>query len=109
MPPLWSLERGAQLQPDNSTRFSVWAPHLRAPRVRICSGPARGDYVMEAVEDDPGAFAVTVRDASVGTDYVLLTDDGREVPDPLSRWQPNGVHGASRVFDPNAHEWNDMF
>ena len=29
------------------------------------------------------------------------------VPDPASRWQPEGVHGPSVVVDPAAHEWKE--
>ncbi len=33
--------------------------------------------------------------------------DGRKRPDPVSRWQPQGVHGPSRVVDPAAFAWSD--
>jgi maltooligosyltrehalose trehalohydrolase len=43
-----------------------------------------------------------------GTDYAFLIDDDRQpVPDPASRWQPDGVHGPSRVYDPAAYQWQD--
>ncbi len=29
------------------------------------------------------------------------------MPDPASRWQPDGVHGPSRVYDQAAYEWHD--
>jgi maltooligosyltrehalose trehalohydrolase len=31
-----------------------------------------------------------------GTDYAICLDGGAPLPDPRSRWQPHGVHGASR-------------
>jgi maltooligosyltrehalose trehalohydrolase len=31
----------------------------------------------------------------------------KELPDPVSRWQPEGVHGPSRVVDPAAFRWTD--
>jgi len=31
----------------------------------------------------------------------------RLLADPASRWQPDGVHGPSAVFDPSAHRWGD--
>lgn len=43
-----------------------------------------------------------------GTDYALSLDGGDPRPDPRSRWQPQGVHGASRVFDHGAFNWNDQ-
>src|SRR5699024_3961775 len=43
-----------------------------------------------------------------GVDYGYLLDDADTPrPDPRSRWQPDGVHGLSRSFDPAAHQWQD--
>ncbi|MDT4891732.1 MAG: maltooligosyltrehalose trehalohydrolase [Pseudonocardiales bacterium] len=43
-----------------------------------------------------------------GTDYAfLLGDDPEPVPDPASRWQPDGVHGRSRVYDQGRYVWQD--
>jgi maltooligosyltrehalose trehalohydrolase len=47
-------------------------------------------------------------DAGPGTAYAfLLDDDETPLPDPRSRWQPGGVHAASRVYDDAAHPWAD--
>jgi maltooligosyltrehalose trehalohydrolase len=46
---------------------------------------------------------------SPGTDYAyLLDDDETPLPDPASRWQPQGVHGPSRVYDSAAFDWHDQ-
>jgi maltooligosyltrehalose trehalohydrolase len=47
-----------------------------------------------------------------GDDYrfVLRPPAGgraRPLPDPCSRWQPEGLRGPSRVLDPNAFRWTD--
>ncbi len=34
--------------------------------------------------------------------------DGREYPDPASRWQPSGVHRPSAVFFPQSYRWSDQ-
>ena len=41
-------------------------------------------------------------------DYAFVLD-GQEpaLPDPRSAWQPHGVHGPSRTFDPAAFDWTD--
>ena len=45
-------------------------------------------------------------DLEPGTDYgFLLDDDPEPMPDPASRWQPDGVHGPSRVYDQDAYRW----
>jgi len=42
-----------------------------------------------------------------GTDYALVLDGGDPRPDPRSAWQPDGVHGPSRVVDHAAFTWTD--
>jgi maltooligosyltrehalose trehalohydrolase len=105
----WFLDRGARLLENNAVRFSIWAPHLERPRIRICHGAAEGEHALARVDNERGVFAATIPDVGVGTDYMIVTDDQRALPDPVSRWQPHGVHGASRVVDPNAFQWNDVF
>ncbi len=49
-----------------------------------------------------------VGDAGPGSDYAYVVDgQGPAVPDPRSQWQPNGVHGPSRLLDHAAFEWTD--
>ena len=46
--------------------------------------------------------------AGPGSDYAfLLDDDPTPLPDPRSPRQPNGVHGPSRVYRPQAFAWTD--
>jgi maltooligosyltrehalose trehalohydrolase len=52
-------------------------------------------------------FHVVVPRLEAGADYAFVTEDDRQYPDPVSRCQPHGVHGASRVVDPNAFLWSD--
>ena len=50
----------------------------------------------------------TCRPPAPGTDYAfLIDDDDTGYPDPRSRWQPNGVHAASRVYDHDEFRWTD--
>ncbi len=58
--------------------------------------------------DDDGWWSVEVPEADYGADYGFLLDDRTDpLPDPRSRWQPDGVHGLSRLYDPHAYEWSD--
>jgi len=41
------------------------------------------------------------------TEYAFVLDDGRPLPDPRSPYQPDGVHGRSRMVDHSAFEWTD--
>ena len=55
-----------------------------------------------------GWWSADVATAGPGTDYGFVID-GLEpaLPDPRSRWQPNGVHAESRVVDDAAFDWSD--
>ncbi len=44
-----------------------------------------------------------------GTSYSFVLGDGLHVPDPTSRRQADGVHGASVVVDPLAFDWQHDF
>jgi maltooligosyltrehalose trehalohydrolase len=106
MKELWTLQRGAQLQPDNSVRFTAWAPRVKQPRVRIGSGSRACEHAMTRVEGEPGVWSVVVPNVGANADYSIVIDDGRALPDPVSRWQPEGVHGPSRVVASD-FEWTD--
>ena len=95
---------GARPQ-DGATRFVVWAPRAHELSVRVHTGSAAGDHPL--TRDERGVFSGTIAGVRAGDDYACCVDGGPERPDPASRWQPYGVHGASRVVDPDAFEWGD--
>ena len=89
--------------PDaDGTHFRVWAPHARRVAIRLADG---AEHALES--DGEGTFAAHVAGVATGADYQLVLDGDRALPDPTSRWQPHGVHGASRVVDPGAFVWRD--
>jgi len=58
--------------------------------------------------DERGWWSADVQSAGPGTDYGFVIDDEeRAYPDPRSSWQPNGVHGLSRVYDQSGFAWTD--
>ena len=58
-------------------------------------------------EQEPdGWWSVTTDRAAAGSRYRYRVDGG-DYPDPASRYQPDGVHGASEVIDPGAYRWSD--
>jgi maltooligosyltrehalose trehalohydrolase len=83
--------------------FAVWAPLAR--RVELDLGPGRPTSAMHPGTD--GWWHLEVDDAGHGTDYGFRLDGDEMLPDPRSAWQPHGVHGLSRVFDPGLHPWSD--
>ena len=59
-------------------------------------------------EAGDGIFSIVVEQLTTGTRYRYRLDGGHIRPDPVSRWQPDGVHGPSVVVDPAAFEWTDQ-
>jgi maltooligosyltrehalose trehalohydrolase len=84
---------------EGRAEFRVWAPRARELALRV-GGRDRalddaGLGVHEAlVETLPGAAYA----------YVV---DGAELPDPCSRWQPDGLRGRSRLLDAGEFQWTD--
>ena len=79
----------------------MWGPDLERVRARV------GAVDHELVRDADGWWSGGLL-ADHGTDYAfLLDDDETPLPDPRSRWQPDGVHGASRVLDHDRFAWTD--
>jgi maltooligosyltrehalose trehalohydrolase len=100
----WRLEMGASALPGGGALFRVWAPRARRVAVKLLE-PSLKPTVMHSGPD--GIFEVLCPEGRDGTDYVFVLDGAKERPDPVSRWQPNGVHGASRIVDPASFRWTD--
>lgn len=83
--------------------FRVWAPSATSVDV-VLPGDERREPLRR---NDDGWWEVEVADAGHGTDYWYSLDGADPRPDPRSAWQPEGVHGPSRVFDAGRHRWDD--
>ena len=97
---------GASYLGGGRCRFSVWAPYAESVEVVLLGG-AEGDVVrVVSLEPLPfGHHARAVENVDPGQRYKIRVD-GSDFPDPASRSQPDGVHGASEVVD-IAYDWED--
>jgi maltooligosyltrehalose trehalohydrolase len=86
----WERPLGARLLDHELAEFRVWAPRPRSVALSL------GDRVLPMEELGEGVHEV-VGPAHAGDDYWFLLD-GRALPDPCSRWQPEGLRGPSRVL-----------
>ncbi|WP_189133410.1 malto-oligosyltrehalose trehalohydrolase [Wenjunlia tyrosinilytica] len=82
--------------------FDVWAPHAR----RVALEAADRRYPMREDAGRPGWWH-TRAEAGDGTEYGFRLDGGGLLPDPRSRRQPHGPHGASQVVDHGRFAWTD--
>ncbi len=84
--------------------FTIWAPRAQAMHLQVNGGEPLAMQGPTA----RGWWKLAVPNADKGTDYAFLIDnDPTPYPDPRSRWQPQGVHGPSRVPDNDAFQWTD--
>lgn len=86
---------------SNGTQFRVWAPRAGLVTLDIEGGRSTPLATLDRVYHE-----VFLDDAGPGTRYRFRLDDGEPLPDPASRFQPEGVHGPSEVVDP-AFAWTD--
>jgi maltooligosyltrehalose trehalohydrolase len=120
------------------TEFRVWAPLAQNVQLRLVSksstghsgaglrpailGPAdsapeesrsghvplEGDTLLEMTPVEGGWWLLNTAEAGPGMDYWYVLDGAQPLPDPRSPWQPQGVHGPSRLSDHSAFEWTDQ-
>jgi len=87
------MERlGAVPAGPGRVEFRVWAPEAGEVAVRLDSG----DHPLERTSPESWTGDVS---AQAGDDYWFVLDGKDAWPDPCSRFQPQGIHGPSRVVD----------
>jgi len=104
--PATTISIGAELQPNGGTHFRVWAPRPKKVELLLEAGPG-APATVQLKQQAEGYFAGLVPQATEGTRYRFRLDDAGCFPDPVSRYQPDGPHGASQVVDPSGFWWND--
>lgn len=105
---------------EGGARFEVWAPHASVVELEvrrsgeaedgtICFGPAETHRLERAVDAraELDTWSATVEGIGHRDRYRFRLDGGEWLPDPASRWQPEGVHGPSAVFDESVVRWHD--
>lgn len=90
---------GAAFTPHDGVRFRLYAPS--ATHVDLVLDDAAP---MPMRHGDDGFFERVDTRARVGSRYMFVVD-GLSVPDPASRFNPDGPHGSSVVIDPTAFAW----
>ena len=97
------MNASARIIDNNSCLFSVWAPERENIVLHIVH-PSEQKIRMKKVED--GYFSSKVSGIIGGCRYFYRLDD-KDIPDPASHFQPEGVHGPSQVVNHDAFRWTD--
>jgi maltooligosyltrehalose trehalohydrolase len=99
------LPVGAEVLPGGGVDFRLWAPKCNAVEVVFEGGQLAP---LKLDRDADGYFGGISPHAAAGALYCFRLDGGEYLyPDPVSRFQPRGVHGPSMVVDPTTFEWTD--
>lgn len=97
---------GTRIDDDGSSRFRLWAP--AAKHVTLWLRGTNGERECAMQPTEAGWFEIDAHDAPAGSRYAFrIDDDERRVPDPASRFQPEDVHAASELVDPESFLWED--
>lgn len=96
---------GAQVLPDGSCRFTVWAPQAEKVAVEIIT-PENKTIALHPLEF--GYWEATLQNADPETRYFIKLNDKTKRPDPASQFQPDGVHEASALVDHSHFSWTDQ-
>ena len=87
--------------------YRIWAPGKQ--RVEVILFSEQGDILRAVLLQAAGEgyFQGTDTQGREGDlyKYRLDGDEGRTFPDPLSRYQPKGVHGPSQVMAAGRYAW----
>lgn len=81
---------GATLS-QKGTRISVWAPYAKSVSLLY------KEHSALLVSDEYSTWSGTLSDLKEGDMYWILVDDKIRLPDPASRYQPEGIFGPSMV------------
>ena len=93
---------GTQVMP-HGVRFRLWAPLSEAVSLKIYDL----ELVIPMIAQARGWYEVEVEEARPGMRYRFVLENGQEVPDPASRYQPEDIDGPSEIIDPRAYAWQD--
>jgi maltooligosyltrehalose trehalohydrolase len=80
--------------------FRLWAPGAR--EVTLLLDEPR------AMPGKDGWYELHVPEAGPGTRYSFRIDDELTIPDPVSQFQPDDVHGPSEIIDHAAYQWKAL-
>lgn len=96
---------GAEPGEGGRTHFRVWAPRADQVAVELLTPAGRVETALPLTAEGNEYFSGWAENAPPGRRYRYRLPHGA-FPDPASRFQPDGPHGASAVVDPR-FGWTD--
>jgi len=95
---------GAHPLLDGSCEFLLWAPNARSVDVHV----VEPDLLIAMESLSRGYYYVVTPNLKTGDQYFYRLDQSRDLPDPASCFQPQGVHGPSQIVNTDSFRWTDQ-
>lgn len=83
---------------EHGAKFRIWAPAAKCVDLLL-------DTPQAMTHGGDGWYSAEIAGVAAGTRYKFRIDDGIDVPDPASAFQPEDVFGPSEVIDHAAYPW----
>jgi malto-oligosyltrehalose trehalohydrolase len=105
--PFRHRDLGARRNRDGVAHIRVWCPTAKRVAVEIKHSVDAAVSSVEMSAGLNGYFSVEIHDVPAGSLYQFRLDDAEGRPDPVSRFQPDGVHGWSQIGERQFDGWTD--
>jgi len=99
-----SIPLGASRLSPGEWVFLLWAPLVERMNVHLLG---QGERLVEMEKDEHGYHFAMVDGLTQVAQYFYHLENARDLPDPASRFQPEGVHGPSQLVDTKSFQWSD--
>jgi len=98
----WTLELGTSVS-DEGIKFRVWAPTVTSLSLVVV-----GESKETPMDPEGNGYYTVSLGAARGKKRYFYLLNGKQIrPDPVSRFQPEGVNGPSEVINPYEFKWTD--
>jgi maltooligosyltrehalose trehalohydrolase len=98
---------GAEVIGENRTHFRLWAPKARQLDL-VVERTAGSKRTLHPLTPEADGYFSGIANIGAGTRYWFRVNSSEKFyPDPASRFQPDGPHGASCIVDPRQFPWTD--
>lgn len=95
---------GVNFRPDNQAEVAVWAPLAKQVALRVAGHTG----VISLTQEELGYWCIMTDQIKPGDLYHIVIDGKKDLPDPASLAQPQGVHGPSQAIDATQYTWQDQ-
>lgn len=93
---------GAQVNKNGDCSFRIFAPHIQQVEIKLNN---QKKLISSLTPSEHGFHEITLKNVSAGTAYSYTLDGIEGIPDPASRWQPQGLKNASVIIDHHFFDW----